>query len=147
MCAQTGKNGYIDMNYIYQNLVEIKQTENQLSAMEQQNRQELDSKSKQLKAQREKIQMEKKEITAEENKSLADELEQFDQLAATKNEELSKKRQASFKIVEEKIKKAIQDTAIEKGYSAIMDISTVVYYDPKDEITKIVLQKLTSSNK
>jgi Skp family chaperone for outer membrane proteins len=140
--AQSSKNGYIDMSYIHQNLPDVKQAEARIKAVEEAHRQELEAKNKQLKAEREKIQKEKKEISAEVNTRLAGELQEFENLSFAKAQEVANRREASYKIINEKIKKAIQQTALEKGYTAIQDISSLIYFDPKDDITKLVLEKL-----
>jgi len=57
-------------------------------------------------------------------------------------EEIIKKRTELYTPVADKFNKALETVANKKGYSAIFPSNVVLYFDPKDDITELVLIEL-----
>ncbi len=57
-------------------------------------------------------------------------------------EEIIKKREEIYTPVADKFNKAIETVAKKKGYSAVFPSNTALYFNPKDDITELVLIEL-----
>lgn len=57
-------------------------------------------------------------------------------------EEIIKKREDLYQPVADKFNNAIEEVAKKKGYSAVFPANSAIYFNPKDDITELVKEKL-----
>lgn len=150
--AQAQKFAFIDTEYILNNIPEYQEAQKQLDALSEQWQ-------KQIENEYEKIEKMYKDFQAEEillteqmkNKRREDILKKEQEVLEFKKEkfgvdgELFKKRKELIKPIQEKIYKAVQETANVGRYSVIFDKAsglTMVYANPKYDKSDDILRRM-----
>jgi Skp family chaperone for outer membrane proteins len=143
LLAQTSKTGYINMQSIYEKWPEYKQAQMEIQNLRATKKAEIEKEGKRIEEKRAAFYKQSPStITAEVVNKLKAETDGLETFSSQKEGEVSSTRQVLYIALEGKLKEAIRKAAVEKGYSGVVDISTVIYYDSKEEITKLVLKNL-----
>lgn len=146
------KFAYIDTEYILKNVPEYKEAQKQLDGFSEQWQNQIEAKYKKIEKMYQDFQAEEILLTEQmKNKRREDILEKEQEVLKFKKEkfgvdgELFKKRKELIKPIQEKIYKAVQETANIGKYSVIFDKSiglTMVYTNPKYDKSDDILRRM-----
>lgn len=150
--AQAQKYGYVDSQYILENIPEYAQAQDELNKLSEQWQQEIEEKFALLEKRQREFDTEAillpEEIKVQRMKELDDMRMQAMDLQKRKfgvGGELFQKREELIRPIQDRVFEAIQQVAIEGSYSMIFDKanqSNLLYADPKLDISKKVLIKM-----
>ncbi|KAA3642638.1 MAG: OmpH family outer membrane protein [Bacteroidetes bacterium] len=146
------KFAYIDTEYILQNIPDYKEAQKQLDGFSSQWQKEIEAKQKKIEKMYQDYQAEEILLTEQmKNKRREDILEKEQEVIEFKKEkfgidgELFKKRKELVKPIQEKIYKAVQETANVSKYAIIFDKASglsMVYSNPKYDKSDDVLRRM-----
>ena len=149
---QAQKFAYIDTEYILKNIPDYKEAQKQLDGFSSQWQKEIESKQKKIEKMYQDYQAEEILLTEQmKNKRREDILDKEQELIEFKKEkfgvdgELFKKRKELVKPIQEKIYKAVQETANVSKYAVIFDKASglsMVYSNPKYDKSDDVLRRM-----
>ncbi|WP_432222352.1 OmpH family outer membrane protein [Flavobacterium sp. TMP13] len=155
--TRSTKVGYIDMEYILENVSDYKEAKVQLELKAQKWKQEVDEKRKDIASLREALQAEKALLTKElideretEIKFLEDEMLDFQQKQFGPNGNLIHQKTALTKPIQDQVFTAVQDIAEAKKYDFIFDRSsdlTMLFAAKRYDISDQVLRIITRADK
>lgn len=152
MAAQAQKFAYIDTEYILKNIPEYQEAQKQLDGFSQQWQKEVEKKYKDIDKMNKDFQAEeilltesmkskrREEIIKREEEAIAFQKEKFGV-----DGELFKKRKELIKPIQEKIYKAVKETAAVGRYAMIFDKAgdaTMVYTNPKYDKSDDILRRM-----
>lgn len=151
--AQAQKFAYIDTEYILKNIPEYKEAQKQLDALSKQWQEQIDRKYEDIEKMYQDYEAEEILLTESmKNKRREEILEREEEARKFKQEkfgvdgELFKKRKELIKPIQEKIYKAVQETANIGRYSIIFDKAsrglTMVYTNPKYDKSDDILRRM-----
>jgi outer membrane protein len=144
------KFAYINTQEILGNLPEVKQANanietfrNQLISLGQKKLESLQKKYKELELQQQRGELSPVQLDAEAKKLKTDEeaLQKFDQQS---QQRIMEKSEELLKPIRDKVQKAIDEVAKEKGYEFIFDASMgfILYADENTDISNVIKTKL-----
>jgi outer membrane protein len=152
LSSQAQKFAYIDTDYILKNIPDYKDAQKQLDGFSEQWQKQIESKYKKIDKMYQDFQAEEILLTEQmKNKRREDILSKEHEVLEFKKEkfgvdgELFKKRKELIKPIQEKIYKAVQETANVGKYSIIFDRGnglTMVYTNPKYDKSDDVLRRM-----
>lgn len=151
--VQAQKFAYIDTEYILKNIPEYKEAQKQLDALSKQWQEQIDRKYEDIEKMYQDYEAEEILLTESmKNKRREEILEREEEARKFKQEkfgvdgELFKKRKELIKPIQEKIYKAVQETANIGRYSIIFDKAsrglTMVYTNPKYDKSDDILRRM-----
>ncbi len=158
--AQGGKGariGYIDMEYILQNIPEYAEANNQLELKAQTWKQELDVKQNEILRLKETLKTEKvlltKELIEEREEAIAfleKEYSDFQQKKFGPTGDLMVQKQVLVKPIQDQVFTAVQELAEANKYDFILDKSsdlTLLFADKKWNLSERVIKKMTRASR
>lgn len=158
--AQTGRGiriGYIDMEYILQNVPDYTEAKNQLEQKAQKWKQEIEVKKNEITKLKESLKTERvlltKELIEEREEEILfqeTELTAFQEKRFGPNGDLPVQRAVLVKPIQDQVFTAVQDIAEQKKYDFILDKSsdlTVLFAAKRFDISDAVIRSLTRSSK
>ena len=151
------KIGYIDMDYILENVPDYKEASTQLDAKAQKWKQDIESRKNDITKLKENLKSEKALLTKElieereeEIKFLETDLIDYQQKRFGPRGDLAIQKEAIVKPVQDQVFTAIQDIAEAKAYDFILDKSsdmTILFSNKKYDISKQVVTVITRAEK
>lgn len=149
--------GYIDMEYILQNVPDYTEAKNQLEQKAQLWKQEIDKKNNEITQLKESLKTERvlltKELIEEREEEIAyqeSELAAFQEKRFGPTGDLMIQKAVLVKPIQDQIFTAVQDIADQRRYDFIFDKSsdlTVLYAAKQHDISESVIRQLTRSSK
>lgn len=149
--------GYIDMEYILQNVPDYTEAKNQLELKAQRWKQEIETKQNEINAFKESLANERVLLTKElieekeeEIKFLETELIEFQQKKFGPNGDLIIQKAVLIKPIQDQVFTAVQDLAEAKKFDFILDKSsdlTVLFAAKRHDISDQVIRSLTRASK
>ncbi len=150
--AYTQKFAYVNTDYILENMKEFKEAQAQLDNYAREWQEQLEQMYKDVDRLYKQYQAEHILLTEEMRKRREEEITQkereikeFQKRKFGVDGELTQKRKELIRPIQEKVYKAINTIARERGYDFIFDIagnSNIIYYNTKYDISDDVLKKL-----
>ncbi|WP_236980874.1 OmpH family outer membrane protein [Membranihabitans maritimus] len=147
------KFAYVNSQAILENLPEVKAADAEIQTLQEQLQkkaqekvQAFRTKMMELQQQRDAGELSPKQLEEESQKLQADETE-LQQFQGQMQTQIMQKQQSLLQPIQEKIQKAIDDVAVEDGYTFVFDLSTgvLMYADESTNITEKVKAKLSST--
>lgn len=155
--TRTTRIGYIDMEYILENVSDYKEATAQLELKAQKWKQEIESKKLDINTLKESLKAEKALLTKElideretEIKFLEDEMLDYQQKQFGSNGNLIHQKAALAKPIQDQVFTAVQDIAEAKNYDFIFDKSsdlTMLFSNKKFDISDQVIRVLNRTDK
>lgn len=146
------KYGYIDSDYILENLPEYKEAKEKLDKLAERWTKEIEERYEVLKKKKEAFAREEVLLPAEEKKKRAEEIEKLETEAMEMQKlrfgvsgDYFQKRQELIKPIQDKVFSAMQKVASNKNFSFIFDKanqSNLIYADDKFDLSDDVLKEL-----
>lgn len=146
------KYGYIDSDYILENLPEYKESKEKLDKLAERWTKEIEERYEVLKKKKEAFAREEVLLPAEEKKKRAEEIEKLETEAMEMQKlrfgvsgDYFQKRQELIKPIQDKVFSAMQKVASNKNFSFIFDKanqSNLIYADDKFDLSDDVLKEL-----
>jgi len=146
------KYGYIDSKYIMEQLPEYHENKEKLDKLSEKWQKEIDDRYIVLRKQKDAFAQEEvllpddvREKRKEEIKKLEEEVMQLQRLYFGVGGELFQKRQELIKPIQDKIFDALEKIASKGNYTFVFDKanqSNLIYADPKNDLSKKVLEEL-----
>ncbi len=146
------KYGYIDSDYILENLPEYKEAKEKLDKLAERWTKEIEDRYEVLKKKKEAFAREEVLLPAEEKKKRAEEIEKLETEAMEMQKlrfgvsgDYFQKRQELIKPIQDKVFAAMQKVASNKNFSFIFDKanqSNLIYADDKFDLSDDVLKEL-----
>lgn len=151
------KVGYIDMEYILQNVPDYTEAQNQLELKAQKWKQEIETKNNAINKLKETLKAEKALLTKEliseretEITFLENEMQDFQQLRFGANGDLIQQKSMLAKPIQDQVFSAIQDIAEKSKYDFIFDKSsnlTILFAAKRFDISEQVIRTLNRTDK
>ena len=146
------KFGYIDSEYILNNIPAYKSAQDQIDKLSAEWQKEIDGKYADIDKMYKNFQTEKVLLTDEMKTKREDEIVKKEQDVKDLQKKyfghdgmLFKKRQELVKPIQDEVYNAIKDLSMEQGYTLIFDTSAnngIIYSNPKNDKSDEILQKL-----
>ncbi len=146
------KYGYIDSKYIMEQMPEYHENKEKLDKLSEKWQKEIEDRYTVLRKRKESLAQEEvllpddvREKRKEEIKQLEEEVMQLQRLYFGVNGELFQKRQELIKPIQDKIFEALEKVASKGNYTFVFDKanqSNLIYADPKNDLSKKVLEEL-----
>lgn len=146
------KYGYIDSKYIMEQMPEYHENKEKLDKLSEKWQKEIEDRYTVLRKRKESLAQEEvllpddvREKRKEEIKQLEEEVMQLQRLYFGVNGELFQKRQELIKPIQDKIFEALEKVASKGNYTFVFDKanqSNLIYADPKNDLSKKVLDEL-----
>jgi outer membrane protein len=144
--GQTTKIGYVDVPSVFNQLPEVKKSQNELETFTKQLQNSLKSQEEVLQKRYEQAEKEAPTMTDAMKQATGKELQAMNEkLQISKQDaqgQLQKKENELMKPIEEKIQKAITAVATENGYTHIFNKEMLLYHPATDDISSLVLKKM-----
>lgn len=150
------KNGFVDTDYILSHIPAYKAAQEQLDKLSAEWQRELEEKHNEVEELFKNYQAEEVLLSEEMKRKKQDEiirkedaLKQLQKKYFGPEGDLYTKRQELVKPIQDEIYNAVKEIAAEGNYAAIFDIAegvTVLYFNPKFDISDEILQKLGYKN-
>ncbi|MEN2401909.1 OmpH family outer membrane protein [Flavobacterium sp. MC2016-06] len=155
--GKTTRIGYIDMEYILENVSDYKEAKSQLELKAQKWKQEIEAKKIEINTLKESLKAEKALLTKElideretEIKFLEDEMLGYQEKQFGANGNLMRQKQALAKPIQDQVFTAVQDIAEAKNYDFVFDKSsdlTMLFSNKRFDISDQVLRVLNRTDK
>jgi outer membrane protein len=142
------KVGHIDYGSILSAMPETKKADSDIAALKTQLSKKAEGMQNKMQAkQKEAMTLaEQGKLTPEMEKTYTAQLEKMqkdlEKFAGDADETIQKKRDELLKPILDKVETAVKDVAKEKGIAYVLDTSTLLYFDPTNDITPDVKVKL-----
>ena len=156
LAAQAQRFALVDLEYIFQQLPDYAQANQQLESLTQQWQREVEAKANEAKALYEAYQQSAASLTAAQRTAKEDAIVAKEREAAELRKkyfgpegEAVKKRESLMAPIQDAVYKAVKELATRHGYDAVIDrasAQSMIFASPKIDISNEVLSKLGYSN-
>ncbi|MDD6892056.1 MAG: OmpH family outer membrane protein [Bacteroidales bacterium] len=156
LAAQAQRFALVDMEYIFQQLPDYAQANQQLESLTQQWQREVEAKANEAKALYEAYQQSAASLTAAQRTAKEDAIVAKEREAAELRKkyfgpegEAVKKRESLMAPIQDAVYKAVKELATRHGYDVVIDrasAQSMIFASPKIDISNEVLSKLGYSN-
>ena len=156
LAAQAQRFALVDMEYIFQQLPDYAQANQQLESLTQQWQREVEAKANEAKALYEAYQQSAASLTAAQRTAKEDAIVAKEREAAELRKkyfgpegEAVKKRKSLMAPIQDAVYKAVKELATRHGYDVVIDrasAQSMIFASPKIDISNEVLSKLGYSN-
>lgn len=156
LAAQAQRFVLVDMEYIFQQLPDYAQANQQLESLTQQWQREVEAKANEAKALYEAYQQSAASLTAAQRTAKEDAIVAKEREAAELRKkyfgpegEAVKKRESLMAPIQDAVYKAVKELATRHGYDVVIDrasAQSMIFASPKIDISNEVLSKLGYSN-
>ncbi|MBC8111669.1 MAG: OmpH family outer membrane protein [Verrucomicrobia bacterium] len=144
--AQSIKVGYVDVQTVFTQLPEVKTANSTMETYKKQLEKGIEDKKKVFEQKVAKAEAEFKGMSEAMQQATQKELaglqEQMQIASQDAQQQMQKKQGELMKPIEDKIQKAINDVAKENGFTHVLSKEMLLFSQPTDDISNLVLKKL-----